>query len=216
MHKLEAIAERIHQSFEARTTARDCVLAQARTLTRHCANTIRAVHRDEFSLAEEHLREARQLVESIRTTLVEYPDLYYAGYSQDALKEFAEANIVYALISEAGLPTPEDLGLESATYLQGLAEAVGEFRRRCLDALLHDRSAEAERLLGHMDNIYAVLVTMDYPDAITGGLRRLTDLARGIIERTRGDLTISLRQELLEQSLHRVEQKLIDANNSSL
>jgi translin len=216
MHKLEAIAERIHQSFEARTTTRDRILAQARTLTRHCANTIRAVHRDEFTLAEDHLREARLLVESIRNTLSEYPDLYYAGYSQDALKEFAEASIVYAMIRDVGLPTPEDLGLESATYLQGLAEAVGEFRRRCLDALLHERPQEAELMLSYMDNIYGVLVTMDYPDAITGGLRRLTDVARGIIERTRGDLTISLRQEHLEESLRRVEKILGDANNSRL
>jgi translin len=184
MHKLETIAERIHQSSEARTTARDRILSQARTLIRYCANTIRAVHRDEYPLAEDNLREARQLVEAIRTTLNEYPDLYYAGYSQDALKEYAEA--------------------------------VGEFRRRCLDALLHERPQEAEKLLGHMDNIYAVLVTMDYPDAITGGLRRLTDVARGIIERTRGDLTISLRQEHLEQSLRRVEQILANANNSRL
>jgi translin len=216
MHKLEAIAEQIHQSFEARTTARDRILAQARTLTRHCANAIRAVHRDEYPLAEDHLREARLLVASIHDSLNDYPDLYYAGYSQDALKEFAEASIVYAIISDDGLPTPEDLGLESATYLQGLAEAVGEFRRRCLDALLHERPQEAEQLLSHMDNIYAVLVTMDYPDAITGGLRRLTDVARGIIERTRGDLTISLRQEHLEQSLCRVEQRLADANDSRL
>lgn len=214
MQKLEAIAERIHRSFEVRTTARDQILAQARTLTRHCANTIRAVHRNEFPLAEDHLCEARKLVEAIHSTLLEYPDLYYSGYSQDALKEFAEASIVYGVIAEVGLPTPEELGLEASTYLQGLAEAVGEFRRRCLDALLHDRPQEAERLLVHMDNIYAVLVTMDYPDAITGGLRRLTDVARGIIERTRGDLTISLRQEHLEQSLRRVEKMLADANDS--
>jgi len=214
MQKLEAIAERIHHSFEVRTTARDQILAQARTLTRHCANTIRAVHRNEFALAEDHLCDARQLVESIHTALLEYPDLYYSGYSQDALKEFAEASIVYGVVAEVGLPTPEELGLEAATYLQGLAEAVGEFRRRCLDALLHDHPQEAEHLLGHMDNIYAVLVTMDYPDAITGGLRRLTDVARGIIERTRGDLTISLRQEHLEQSLRRVEKMLADANDS--
>ncbi len=214
MQKLEAIAERIHQSFEVRTTARDQILAQARTLTRHCANTIRAVHRNEFPLAEDHLCEARKLVESIHNTSLEYPDLYYSGYSQDALKEYAEASIVYGVVAEVGLPTPEELGLEAATFLQGLAEAVGEFRRRSLDALLHDRPQEAERLLGHMDNIYAVLVTMDYPDAITGGLRRLTDVARGIIERTRGDLTISLRQEHLEQSLRRVEKMLADANDS--
>jgi translin len=216
MHKLESIAEQIHQSFEARTETRDRILAQARTLTRHCANTIRAVHRDEFPLAEDHLREARLLVESIRNTLSEYPDLYYAGYSQDSLKEFSEASIVYAMIRNVGLPTPEDLSLESATYLQGLAEAVGEFRRRCLDALLHGRPQEAELMLSYMDNIYGVLVTMDYPDAITGGLRRLTDVARGIIERTRGDLTISLRQEHLEESLRKVEKILGDADHSRL
>lgn len=216
MHKLEAIAERIQQSFETRTTTRDRVLAQARTLTRHCANTIRAVHRDEFDLAEEHLRDAKLLVESIRNTSSEFPDIYYAGYSQDALKEFSEASIVYAILRDVGLPTPEELGLESATYLQGLAEAVGEFRRRCLDALLHERPQEAELMLSYMDNIYGVLVTMDYPDAITGGLRRLTDIARGIIERTRGDLTISMRQEHLEESLRRVEKILADAHNSRL
>ena len=103
---------------------------------------------------------------------------------------------------------------EPATYLQGLAEAVGELRRRCLDMLLNDNPQEAERLMGEMDDIYAILVTMDYPDAITGGLRRLTDVARGIIERTRGDLTLSLRQERLETSLKELETRL-DAYNQS-
>jgi len=208
MHTIETIAERIHQSFEARTTARDRMLSQARTLTRHCANAIRAAHRDERPLAEDHLREARLLVDSLRATQSDYPDLFYAGYTQDALKEYAEASIVYALLDDAHLPTPEDLSLGCATYLQGLAEAIGELRRRCLEVMLSGRPSEAVRLLEHMDSIYAVLVTMDYPDAITGGLRRLTDLARGIIERTRGDLTLSLRQEHLEQSMQALESRL--------
>jgi translin len=208
MDQLEEIAERIHESFEARTMARDTALAHARTLTRHCANAIRAIHREENELAQSHIKEGRQLVDALRSNLVEYPDLYYAGYTQDALKEFAEANIVYALINDHPLPSPQDLSLENATYLQGLAEAVGELRRRCLDILLHGHSEEAERLLVHMDDIYSILVTMDYPDAITGGLRRLTDIVRGITERTRGDMTISLRQEHLEQSLRRFEGRL--------
>ena len=208
MQHLDDIAERIHQSFEARTAARDGVLAHTRTLTRHCANAIRAVHRNERDLARDHLRQARTLVEAIRAMANVYPDLYYAGYSQDALKEYAEASIVDALVSGDQLPTPEELELEYATYLQGLAEAVGELRRRCLDQLLGRDSKEAERLLALMDDIYAILVTMDYPDAITGGLRRLTDVARSIIERTRGDLTLSLRQETLEQSLRKLEMKL--------
>ena len=206
--KLEDIAERIHCSFEVCTTERDRALAQARTLTRHCANAIRAVHRDENELARQHLEEARLLAQSLRENLAGLPDLFYAGYTQDALKEYAEASMVYALINNNDFPTPEDLLLEPATYLQGLADAVGELRRRTLDMLLKDNPAEAERLLGEMDDIYAVLVTMDYPDAITGGLRRLTDVARSIIERTRGDLTLSLRQEHLEDSIRKLETRL--------
>jgi translin len=117
------------------------------------------------------------------------------------------------LIDHGELPSPEDLNLESSTYLQGLAETVGELRRRCLDMLLKNNPAEAERLMGEMDDIYAILVTMDYPDAITGGLRRLTDVARGIIERTRGDLTMSLRQSRLENSLRELETHLDEYNH---
>lgn len=208
MHKLDEIAERIRTDFDARTLARDRALTQTRTLTRHCANAIRAVHRSDFDSAEQDLNAARVLAESLRCDLSSYPDLFFAGYTQDALKEYAEASIVYALISNRQLPSPEEIGIESATYLKGLAEASGELRRRCLDILRHGYSDEAERMLGYMDDIYAVLVTMDYPDAITGGLRRLTDIARSVNERTRGDLTISLRQEHLEASLKRLENRL--------
>jgi translin len=206
--KLEEIADRIRLDFEARTAARDHALSQARTLTRYCANAIRAVHRDEYEMASQDIAAARTIADSLRSELEIYPDLYHAGYTQDALKEYAEASIVFALIANQGLPAPEELGVEPATYLKGLAEASGELRRRCLDILRGGHSGEAERLLSHMDDIYAVLVTMDYPDAITGGLRRLTDIVRSINERTRGDMTISLRQEHLEDSLKRLEQRL--------
>lgn len=208
MENLEAIAEQIHQVLEARTAAREKALSQARTLTRHCANAIRAVHRDERDLAVEYLKHAQTLAQNMNTELAEYPDLLYAGYTQDALKEYAEANIVYALVGNERLPTPEALKLEIAAYLNGLAETVGELRRRCLDILRHGYSEEAERLLNHMDDIYAVLITMDYPNAITGNLRRQTDIVRSLTERTRGDLTLSLRQEHLEQKLVRLEQRL--------
>jgi translin len=208
MQNLEAIADRIRQSFDVRTAARDRALSQARTLTRFCANAIRAVHRDERDNAQEFLVEARQLAEALRTNLAEFPDLYYAGYTQDALKEYAEANITFALVFGVPMPSPEELGLEYATYLQGLAEAGSELRRRCLDILRHGHSQEAETLLSYMDDIYAVLVTMDYPDAITGGLRRLTDILRSVNERTRGDMTISLRQDHLEQSIQRLQERL--------
>ena len=208
MHKLENIADRIRQKFDVRNAMRDQALAQARQLTRACSLAIRAVHRNDKEVMEAQLTEARGLADRLRGELASHPDLYHAGYSQDALKEFVEANVTCALIQNLPLQTPEELGVEEATYLNGLAEVVGELRRRILDILRHGYSQEAERLLSIMDEIYAVLVTIDYPDAITNGLRRQTDLARGIIEKTRGDVTVSLRGEYLTQAIRKLSGQL--------
>ena len=204
MQKLESIAEKIRHDFDARTAARDKALAAARQLTRACSLAIRAAHRLETDGMAGQLSEARSLADALRAELREYPDLYHAGYTQDALKEFVEANATCALIQNQPLPTPEELGVGGATYLNGLAEVVGELRRRTLDILRHGYSPEAERLLGLMDDIYGILVSMDYPDAITSGLRRQPDVARSIIEKTRGDITFSLRGEHLEQAIGRL------------
>lgn len=201
MNTLDTIADRIRASFTAKSAARDKAVERSRTLIRHCSLAIRAAHRDSRPEAEQQIAAAAEIVAGIRADLAPYPDLYEAGYTQDALKEFAEANIVYALLGHAPLPAPEALGVEYAAYLNGLGEAAGELRRRCLDIMRHGHSEEAERLLEAMDDIYLVLVTMDYPDAITGGLRRTTDMVRGVTERTRGDLTISLRQQKLTEAL---------------
>ena len=215
MHKLQSIAEQIRQSFDARTSTRDQALSQARQLTRACSLAIRAVHRDEVDVMNEHLAETHKLAESLKNDLADYPDLLFAGYTQDALKEFVEANVTCALIQNQPLLTPEQLGVSGFTYLNGLAEVVGELRRRTLDILRHGYSQGAERLLGIMDEIYSVLVTMDYPDAITNGLRRQTDLARGIIEKTRGDITFSLRGEYLEQAIGRLSDQLNGGESKS-
>ena len=221
MYKLESIAERIRQSFDVRTSKRDEALTQARHLTRACSLAIRAVHRDDMEAMEASLAEAQNLADKLRDDLRGHPELFYAGYTQDSLKEFVEANITCALIQNKALLTPEELGVEDATYLNGLAEVVGELRRRTLDILRSGYSEEAERLLSHMDDIYAVLVTMDFPDAITNGLRRQTDLARGIIEKTRGDVTFSLRSKHLAEAIRSLSSQLageqVDADgNSSL
>jgi translin len=208
MEKLEKIAEQIRQSFDTQTAARDQALTHARALTRACALAIRAVHRDENDVMQARLDEASHLATILRTSLADFPALYFAGYTQDSLKEFAEASITCALIRREPLPTLEQLDLPAHTYLNGLAESVGEMRRRCLDMLRQDNSTEAERLLGLMDDIFSVLVTMDYPDAITNGLRRQTDIARAIIERTRGDVTFSLRGEKLEHSIAHLRESL--------
>jgi len=214
MHKLEKIAEQIRQKFDVRTAMRDQALAQARQLTRACSLAIRAVHRDDKDAMDSQLSEAQGLADKLRHELKDHPDLFYAGYTQDALKEFVEANITCALIQNQPLLTPEELGVDESTYLNGLAEVVGELRRRTLDILRSGYSQEAERLLGYMDEIYSVLVTMDYPDAITSGLRRQTDLARGIIEKTRGDVTFSLRGEHLTQAITKLSSQLNGGSNS--
>ena len=215
MHKLESIANQIREKFDARTAMRDQALTQARALTRACSLAIRAVHRDDKEGMEFQLAEASRLANKLRGDLAPYPDLFFAGYTQDALKEYVEANITCALIQNHALQTPENLQVEEATYLNGLAEVVGELRRRTLDILRSGYSEEAERLLGHMDEIYSVLVTMDYPDAITNGLRRQTDLARGIIEKTRGDVTFSLRGEQLTQAIRQLSIEL-NGNESEI
>lgn len=213
MQDFEDIAERARKAFDAETAVRERALAQARTLTQYCARAIRAVHRNEKETVEKELAAAYKLVSSLQSDLSNYQKIYYAGYTQDALKEYAEAQVTFAIIFNYPLPTPEELGIEYATYLKGLAEASGELRRRCLDILRHGYSEEAERMLAFMDDIYAILVTMDYADAVTDGLRRLTDVTRSINERTRGDLTLNLRQEHLEQSLKQLETRLRDANH---
>ena len=201
MENLPLIAEYIHHALEARTQARDHALAQARYVIRNAAQAIRAIHRDDRDTAHAQLGLARALVRALQADLGLYPELYYAGYTQDAIKEFVEASITCAIIESQPLPTLDELQVEPATYLNGLAEVMGELRRKCLDILRAGYSDEAERLLNAMDEIYAILVTMDYPDAVTNGLRRQTDVFRGVLERTRGDITISLREQHLEQAM---------------
>jgi translin len=207
MKEFHEIVENARKNFDERTRVRDQALQQARQLTRLSALTIRAIHRSESLEAAELLLEAHALVLNMQRDLAAYPDLYFAGYTQDAIKEFAEASLTCALIENRRLPRPEELGIEYATYVNGLAETIGELRRRCLDILRQGYSDEAERLLNNMDEIYNFLVTMDYPDAITNGLRRQTDLVRGIIERTRADLTLSQREQHLQEALQKFSEK---------
>jgi len=202
------LSELCHQDLEARHHAREEALQLARWLTRHSAQAIRAIHRSEKDLAQQELQKTQELLEKIKSNLSPFPDLYFSGYTQDAIKEYVEAHLTYALIMDQPLPSPEEIGVEVSTYLRGMAETPGELRRRCLDILRKGYSDKAESLLAHMDEIYAVMVTMDYPDAITNGLRHQTDQLRGIIERTRADLTLSLREHHLQQALQDFEKKL--------
>ncbi len=209
MNNLDTIAEDIRVSLEEKNAIRDLTLRRSRELIRFCALAIRAVHREEYAEAESLLATARAAADAMKADLAPHPDLYYTGYTQDALKELAEAYITFAIVTRhPQLPTPQDLEVDTAAYLGGLCEAASELRRRCLDIIRHAHNTEAERLLAVMDDIYGVLVTMDFPDAITGGLRRSTDALRAVLERTRGDLTNSLRQAQLQDALQALEEKL--------
>ena len=208
MERLDAITERVETHFEIKNKAREQALARSRELIRCCANAIRAAHRAEHDEAAQLLSTARGVVRQMVSDLADHPDLYYAGYTQDALKEFAEASITLALITDRPLPTPEELDVIPATYLNGLGEAMGELRRYVLDVMRHGRLERCEQMLQAMEDVYSVLVTIDYPDALTGGLRRTTDMVRGVLERTRGDLTLAARQEVLQRALHNLERKL--------
>ncbi|MCP4535929.1 MAG: haloacid dehalogenase [Chloroflexi bacterium] len=200
--------------FKTRNGVRDETLRRSRELIRICATAIRASHRDEWDSARELLTQADAVAEEIRQSTAPYPKLLHAGYTQDALKELVEAHITLALAGSTSIPEPETLQVAYPTYLNGLCEAASEMRRRCLDELRRGNTVEAERLLGAMDEIYDMLGTFDFPDAITGGLRRRVDQLRGVLERTRGDLTNSLRQDRLIRALHDFEERVGDGENN--
>ncbi len=203
--QLGATGEEILRRLEATNTARDRALADSRQIIRFCANCIRAVHRGEFDEGVRLAGEAGERLDALAANLREQPAIYWAGYVQDAQKEYAEARILHGLISGAELPSPGQLRVEDAAYLNGLAEAASELRRYALDRMRAGQTDRAEWALGMMDDIYSLLVTVDYPDAVTGGLRRTTDMVRGVLERTRGDVTVTLRQQELERALRNAE-----------
>ena len=205
---LARIAEAALEGFSAKHGARERGLQASREVIRLSANAIRAAHRMEFDGSSELIRQAREKHLESRAIKEEWPEIYYAGFLSDARKEFSEANITLALISGASIPGPDDLSVEMAPYLNGMGEAIGELRRFILDSLRKDDTSRCEELLETMDDIYSLLVTVDFPEGVTGGLRRTTDAMRAILERTRGDLTLALRQRQLEQKLAGLEGKV--------
>ena len=200
-HWLDHLADLAQADMEAQNDVRDRVLRKSRELIRLCSSAIRAGHRDEWEEAESLLAKAETLGQAMATMTERNPELYYAGYTQDALKELVEARVTLALISERPLPPVEDADIPLNTYLNGVCEAASELRRRCLDMLRQESFEEAEHLLRAMDAAYEVLMSFSYPDAITRGLRRRVDRLRGVLERTRGDLTSNLQMVRLRKAL---------------
>lgn len=205
---LDGIMERVRADFVSKNQARETALPLCREAIRFSANAIRAVHRKEFDTAGQLVGKAREQLRIAKESLADHPDIFHAGFVHDSQKEFAEASITLAIIAGRDLPTPDDLDVELPAYLNGMGEAVGELRRHLLDTLRAGDVDQCEAWLRDMDEMYSVLVTIDYPDAMTGGLRRTTDSVRGILEKTRGDLTLSVQQRRLEQRLNEFGQRL--------
>jgi len=182
---------------ESKHKARETTLAACRKTIQACAASIRAVHREEYDTAEELSAQAAAHLGEALAAVAEHPDIRFAGFVHDASKEYAEARMTLAFVRGDPLPTADDLGVEVQAYLNGMAEAASELRRYTLDLLRRGRPERGEELLGYMDEVYSLLITIDFPDAMTGGLRRTTDALRGVLERTRGDLTTSLLQSRL-------------------
>lgn len=203
---LADIAVRIREGLEKASAAREDALRRCRATIQHSSRAIRALHRGEFANAERWLAEAREQMMAIRSGLAAYPGLYHAGCVHDAQKEYAEASLAGALLRGLPFADPETLQVEPAAYLNGLAEAGSEGRRYVLDRLRSGDLQEADRVLQEMDEIYYELISCDFPDAVTGGLRRTTDAYRAVLERTRGDLTLAFQQASLQEALRQAGQ----------
>ncbi|MDP2663204.1 MAG: haloacid dehalogenase [Dehalococcoidia bacterium] len=207
MADLEDVNNRIHSQLTRWYEARGKAYYHSREIIRRSANAIRSAHRREFDAAGVLLEEARGMLEETHRSIrsVGVGSLAFVG---DAEKEYVEACATLALVQGLPFPDPDDLKVSYTAYLKGLGETVGELRRHLLDRLRAGEIAECERLLDVMSDIYDCLVVMDFPDSLTEGLRRTTDMARGILEKTRGDLTMSLRQQSLEKRLADLEHRL--------
>jgi translin len=208
------MAHSIQTRLDAKNAAREHALPAARRSIRASANAIRAIHRLEFDAAKTLIAGSRAALDEGFAAVEQHADIRHAGYLQDAQKEYAEANLTLALVTGQDLPGPTDLDVEDAAYLGGMSDTIGEGRRRLLDLLRGGEVEQAERLLDAMEEMYGVLVTMDYPDAITMNLRRATDVSRSLIEKTRGDLSISVVQKDLRDALDRHANEL-RGNSSS-
>ena len=206
--QLESVGQKAIEYLGLKHAARERALPKSRAAIRFCANSIRATHRQEFQSAQELLAQASALLKEMELDLQDHKDIFYAGFVQDAQKEYAEAATFAALTQGRSLPEVSELSIGWAPYLNGLGEMVGEMRRYVLDQLRRGNLDECEVFLQHMDDVYALLTTVDYPDAITLGLRRTTDTARSILEKTRGDLTVAVSQAQLQQRMLALQQEL--------
>ena len=201
MEKLDKVGSRIKRSLDNKDKSREKGLPLTRKVIRFSSEIIKMAHRGQLQESRTLLEEAGKILREAQKSLEKYPDIYYGGFLQSAEKEYAEATITLALIKKQSLPSPEVLKIGETSYLRGMGEAIGEMRRYILDSIRKDKLSDCERLLGLMDEMYYFLFSFDYPEPLVKGLRRTVDSARGLIERTRADVTNAVCQKRLEEKL---------------
>ena len=205
---LDDIVKRVYAHVAAIDEAREEAFRLSREVVRAASTTIKHMHRGELDEARARLAETGELVGQMLTAVAGYPQLRYGGFVVDAEKEYAEAALVVAAITGERAPGPDDLGIDDVAWLNGLAEVVGELRRHVLDLIRSGRAQSAEGYLALMEDIYLYAVSFDYPNAVTAGLRSRTDAARGLLERARGELTMSLKQDELTRRIASLQEGL--------
>jgi translin len=209
---LEEISVRIRESLEAKDSIREDGLKISREVVRECRAATFALHLQDFKKANDSIKAAEDALEKLEVLFTGHADIYYAGYIEHAQQEYSEVSVLRSLLKENGklknIPSPDELRVGYAAYLNGLGDVVGELRRHILDLIRRDSFEKAEVFLGIMEDIHATLMDFDYPDAITKGLRRKTDVSRGLIEKTRGDVVNAIRQKKLETAMLNLELRL--------
>lgn len=212
MPSLDDLARGMLSSFEAKDRAREEAFKTSREVVRFCSAAIRSVHRGNLEEAERLIDKAHTSLQRIHDLLKDHQDIRYAGFIDGAEQEYAEARSVYSITTRHEILTPEEIGVDLVNYLSGLGDTTGELRRHILDLIRQGRPEEGEYFLSMIEEIYHLLMLFDYPEAITRGLRRKSDLSRSMLERTRGDLTNAIEMAKVEASLQKLEDKLKDGN----
>jgi translin len=208
MDTLKDICENIRARFDAMDRAREGALAASRKVTRYSSDAIKAIHREEWEQARGLMDETGEIIGFLKESLKDFPEIYYSGYVEDAQVEYVEVSLLYAALRGLPLPTPQGCMVEHTAYLKGVGDATGELRRHILDLIRKGKPGEGEKYLDMMDEFYTGMMSFDYPDAIMHGLRKKTDVARSLIERTRGDLTNALEIRGLQESMARFEENI--------
>ena len=205
LETLRSILKEVKEELIQKDEVRENAQKKMRKATSLSKQAILLMHQKKFDKAGKSIKNAKEIISKLQISAKEYPDIIYSGMFSAALQEYAEANIFQGLIKEARFVTPNEINVPALDYVLGLADVIGEYRRLVLDALREGEVKKGEEGLKIMDDSYIELMAMDEAYMLVPGLRRKCDMARRIIETTRGDVTQEVRRKALENRLIQLE-----------